>query len=503
MRTYFFLLLLSTVVSFVLTRWLARRAAESHWTRNEAGHGEDAGVPRLGGASVFVTALVMLFLLSLWDNQVTDRIAQVLPHALGLLGAATAVFLLGLYDDLRGAKPWQKLLVQATAASALYFVGFRIELLTNPFTQQPLELGWLSLPVTLLWLVAISNAFNLIDGLDGLAAGVGLFATLSLFLLAMLQSKSFVAAVAVALAGALLGFLPHNFNPARIYLGDSGSLTIGLVLAALSIEGSQKGPIFITLTIPLMIFGLPLLDVSVTTARRFLSGHPIFHRDEEHLHHRLLKIGLTPRTAVLILYGVAAVFAAASVLVVNFRGTVSPLVALLCGLLAWVVVRQMNYPEFAELDSHVRNEMRSQRHVLRNHILMRKLSSELEQAATLEESWQIVARVFESLELDGATLELHFAPFGMPRQFRWAPGSLDDWRDGGPSPDSLWTVALPLRTRGRAIGTLRLARALDRGHFMFRMAAVIEFFTGAFAVRVAEILDAAENERIPAVAGGR
>jgi len=500
MRTYFFLLLFSTLMSFALTRWLARRAAEGRWTRHEGGEG---AIPRLGGVSVFVTTVVMLLPLAVWNNQITDRIAEVLPQALGLLGAATAVFLLGLYDDLRGARPWQKLVVQCSAAVGLYLAGFRIELLTNPFTHQPLELGWLSLPVTLCWLVAISNAFNLIDGLDGLAAGVGLFATLSLFLLALLQSKSFVAAVAVALAGALLGFLPNNFNPARIYLGDSGSLTIGLVLAALSVGGSQKGPIFITLTIPLLIFGLPLLDVSVTTARRFLSGHPIFHRDEEHLHHRLLKIGLTPRGALLFLYGLAAVFAAASVLVVNFRGTVSPLLALLCGLLAWIVVRQMHYPEFAELDSHVRREWSSQRNVLRNQILMRKSAQSVARAGTVEEMWDEASHVFTSLDMDAAALELPFALLGSARQLRWVRENNDDWRDTGPGAETMWSFSLPVRFRGRVIGTLRLSRALDRGDLPFRLESLAEYFNGPFAERLARILDAREAEPVRAAAGVR
>jgi UDP-GlcNAc:undecaprenyl-phosphate GlcNAc-1-phosphate transferase len=391
------------------------------------------------------------------------------------------------------------LLVQSGAAIGLYVAGFRIELLTNPITHHPVELGWMSLPVTLLWLVAISNAFNLIDGLDGLAAGVGLFATLSLFLLATLQAKSFVAAVSVALAGALLGFLPHNFNPARIYLGDSGALTIGLVLAALSVGGSQKGPIFVTLTIPLLIFGLPLLDVSVTTLRRFLSGHPIFHRDEEHLHHRLLKIGLTPRAAVLFLYAVAAVFALASVLVVNFRGTISPLIALLCGLLAWIVVRQMNYPEFAELDSHLRREWSTQRQVLRNHILLRKAAQELGRAQSLDEAWEVAGQVFEALDLDAASLDLPFAA-GMPRQLRWARGDGQDWRAAGPGPNELWTVTLPLSHCGQRAGSLRLSRAIERAGMSFRLRAVIDFFTGPFATRVTEMREDATQERIVAAA---
>lgn len=489
MRTYFFLLLLSTIVSFGLTRWLAQIATARGWTRNE--NGDSTGVPRLGGVSVLATALLMMVLLILWDNQVAERMKAELPLALGLAGAAGAVFLIGLLDDLRGVRPWQKLLVQGAAAIGLYFAGFRVELLTNPFTHSATHLGWMSLPLTLLWLVAISNAFNLIDGLDGLAAGVGLFATVTLFLLAMLQAKSFVAAVTVALAGALFGFLPHNFNPARIYLGDSGSLTIGMVLAALAIDSAQKGPVLLTVAIPLMIFGLPLLDVSVTTARRFLSGQPLFHRDEEHLHHRLQKIGMTPRAAVLLLYGLAALFALASLLLVNYKGAAAPLIALLCGILAWIVVRQMQYAEFAELDSHVRTEWRSQRHVLRNQILLRKASEELRATSTIEDAWGVARRIFEALEFASAGCELEGRG-----ALDWSAGKVEAAAES-------WTLSIPLAHEGRSIGTLRLTRPMHHEPLLFRVSPLLQFFASDFATHLAQMLgEESKQERFRA-AGGR
>jgi UDP-GlcNAc:undecaprenyl-phosphate GlcNAc-1-phosphate transferase len=473
MRTYFFLLMLSTLVSFGLTRWLAGIATARGWTRNE--NGDSTGVPRLGGVAVFATTMIMMALLILWDNQVATRMMADLKLVLGLTCAACAMFLIGLYDDLRGAKPWQKLLVQSAAAAGLYLTGFRIEILTNPFTHGATQLGWMSLPLTLLWLVAISNAFNLIDGLDGLAAGVGLFATVTLFLLAMLQAKSFAAAVTVALAGALFGFLPHNFNPARIYLGDSGSLTIGMVLAALAIDSSQKGPVLLTVAIPMMIFGLPLLDVSVTTARRFLSGQPLFHRDEEHLHHRLQKIGMTPRASVLLLYGLAALFALASLLLVNYKGATAPLIALLCGLLAWIVVRQMQYAEFAELDSHVRAEWHSQRRVLRNQILLRKASSELQATSSIEGAWGVARHIFEALEFSSVACELRGRG-----AMRWSSGTIATAAE-------LWTLTIPLAHEGRSLGTLRMSRAMHEGPLLFRISPLMQFFATDFSARLAEI----------------
>jgi UDP-GlcNAc:undecaprenyl-phosphate GlcNAc-1-phosphate transferase len=476
MRTYISLLLLTMMFSWVMTRWLSRVASERGWARRDGDHGNGEGVPRLGGVSVLAAVLLSMLLLFLWDNQVSQRLAMVRQQALGLLGAGLAVFLLGLYDDVRGARPWQKLVVQIAAAVGLYYAGFRVDLLTNPFTHSPLTLGILSLPLTVLWLVAISNAFNLIDGLDGLAAGVGFFATLSLFLLAITTGKSFMAAISVTVAGALLGFLPHNFAPARIYLGDSGALTIGLALGALAVQSSQKGPVLVTLAIPLMIFALPLLDASVTTVRRFLAGHSIFHRDEEHLHHQLVKGGLTTRVAVLVLYGVAAIFALASLLVINYQGALAPLVALLCGILAWVVVSRMQYPEFAELDSHFRQAIGTQRAVLRNQILLRKSSAELHQMASLEEAWSACEQVFSALEFDSAQCRIH-VPGNAAVNLAWHSPLVTE---SAPDP-SLWRITLPLQADGALVGEVTLERDIQRVPLLFRMSSLINFLSQDFA----------------------
>lgn len=495
MRTYSFLLLISFVTSLLLTRWLAAQAVERGWARRKDSSEDGHGVPRLGGVSVFVAiCLSIAVLLVFWENLITARFERNLPMGLGLLGTASFVFFVGLYDDLRGARPWQKLAVQVVAAGGLYLAGFQVEVITNPFTQRAVELGWLALPMTIVWLVAISNAFNLIDGLDGLAAGVGFFATLALFLMAILTFNPFVAAIAATMAGALLGFLPFNFSPARIYLGDSGSLTVGLILAALAVESAQKGPVLITVAIPLMIFGLPLLDVGVTTARRFLSGHPLFHRDEEHLHHRLVKIGLNKRAAVLVLYGMTALFALASLLLLNYQSAAAPLVALLCGAMAWVMVRQMQYPEFAELDSHVRLALSTQRAVLRNHILIRRTAARLASAPDIEQVWQQATVVFAALDFERAVCRLD----GTAIRFGWSsprPINGPDGNNGG-VPDA-WTLSIPLQHDGRRVGVLDLSRSLESGSLLFRLSTLLEFIAQPLSrelvLRLQESEQAAES----------
>ena len=487
MRTYILILLSSSALSYLLTFWISRLAAERGWAQRGENNATGEGTPRLGGLAVFAAILLSCGAALLLRNLVTERLLAVGTPGLALVAACSAVFLIGVYDDLRGARPWQKLAVQTFAAGLLYAGGFRIELLSNPFTHTPVSLGWLALPLTVLWLVAISNAFNLIDGMDGLAAGVGLFAGVSLFLLAAIGSNVFVAAVAAAIAGALLGFLPHNFHPARIYLGDSGSLTAGLALAALSIVSAQKGPVMVTMSIPLLIFGLPLLEVGVTTIRRLLSGHPLFGRDEDHLHHRLIKIGVAKSLALFLLYGLAALFALSSILLVNYSGTVAPLIAVLCGAFAWIVVGQMRYPEFTELDAHIRQALSTQPAVLRNQIAIRKTTGALERAASPGEIWECLTALVNQLGFVEARCEALGADGRLSHEFEWravspAIGDTENvTRQPAHQAALCWALEIPLAGAGGTRGMVRLGRAFDRRAPLFRMQSLVELISGNFA----------------------
>src|SRR5208337_4776836 len=215
------------------------------------------------------------------------------------------VFLLGLYDDLRGVSPAGKFLVQAFAATLLFFGGYGVHRLDLVSTGQALQ-TFIGLPLTIFWVLLITNAFNLIDGLDGLAAGSALFSTVVILILSLLAPNPVVSFLAISLAGVILGFLRFNFHPASIFLGDSGSLFIGFLISALAIVASQKAPIIVAVSIPLVSLGLPILDVVLAVARRFLGGKPIFRGDRDHIHHKLLKRGLSQREAVLLLYAVTA-----------------------------------------------------------------------------------------------------------------------------------------------------------------------------------------------------
>lgn len=261
--------------------------------------------PRLGGVAIVVAWTVVM---------VTVDSVDALP-IVPLLSGSLLVWAIGLIDDLRPVPAGVKIAVEALAASAVIGAGLVIAHVT--VFDVTVELGWVSSAVTLGWLIAITNAFNLLDGLDGLATGLAIIAGVTCAAIAVVRSDMATAVVLVALVGALVGFLPFNFNPASIFLGDSGSLFIGFVLAWTAITGSQKGATALAAGVPLLIFALPLLDMASAVVRRLRGAAPVSGRrlgpavirllrpDTGHIHHQLLSRGLSHRSAVLVLYAVA------------------------------------------------------------------------------------------------------------------------------------------------------------------------------------------------------
>ena len=310
MRTYLAAFFVALVVSGVATPFVAWLAHRFGWLDqpSEARKIHVRAVPRLGGVAVVLAFFAPLLGLAVWENRVSNLLYSDFRLVAGLFGGAAAIVALGVYDDLRGASAKLKLSVQVCTAVALWLVGFRIELLGNPLGDA-FDLGWLSLPLTTLWIVGVVNAMNLIDGLDGLASGVALLATVVLFGVAFVDAAALLCLITVALAGSLVGFLFWNFNPAKIFLGDSGSMFLGFVLSAVSIWTQQKGATAVALLIPVLALGLPILDTTLSVLRRVRRGQSPFRADREHMHHRLLDLGHSHRNAVLTLYTFSGVFA--------------------------------------------------------------------------------------------------------------------------------------------------------------------------------------------------
>jgi UDP-GlcNAc:undecaprenyl-phosphate GlcNAc-1-phosphate transferase len=305
----------------------------------------------------------------------------------------TIVFLLGLCDDIFSVSARWKFGVQGIAAALLYAEGYRVNYFYLLAGNSPLY-PVISFALTILWVLWITNAFNLIDGMDGLAAGSALFSTAVVFIVSVALGNAVCALVTAALAGAILGFLRFNFNPATVFLGDCGSLFIGFVLSAVALAGSQKAPTLLAVAIPVLAFGLPLLDVVLAVARRFLRGRPLFEPDADHIHHRLLKRGLSHRASVLILYGVSASFALLSLLLLSPFGYKWGVVAVVGATGAFIGLHELRYQEFAEIQ-HLFLRLFRQRQTIGNNL---RLIHAVETIASCESISQICMAITQALE---------------------------------------------------------------------------------------------------------
>lgn len=305
MQSYLTSFIVATIAGALFTP-IARRVAFRFGIVSTPGgrHIHGRSIPRLGGLGIFAAAaLTMVAGFVLGELHHLFELHQE-RLALGLLAGGTIMFAVGLLDDVKGVRALYKLYAQIAAAVVAWGFGFRMDGIELPFLGS-MSMGIFSLPITVLWIVGIVNAVNLIDGLDGLAAGVVFFAAVTNFVVAWLMGTTFVAIVMATVAGAVLGFLFFNFNPARIFMGDSGSYFLGFTLAVCSIAGPlQKASAAVSIAVPVAALGVPIIDTLLAMVRRFLEKRPLFSPDRGHIHHRLLDMGITHRRAVLIIYGV-------------------------------------------------------------------------------------------------------------------------------------------------------------------------------------------------------
>lgn len=261
-------------------------------------------MPLWGGIAIFTGFFISMFLFS---DIPTGKLV-------GLLIASLVVLITGMIDDVKplGAKP--KLLMQILAAVILVKAGYEINYFTNFFGDSGfIYLGHWSLPITVIWIVGVTNTVNLIDGLDGLAAGISAIAAVTLSYIAILNHHQDAAMITVILAASAIGFLPYNFNPAKIFMGDAGALFLGLVLAAISVDGALKGATAITVVVPILALGVPIFDTAFAILRRLINKRPIMEADKGHLHHRLMSIGLGQRKTVLSMYFISAMLGAGAI----------------------------------------------------------------------------------------------------------------------------------------------------------------------------------------------
>jgi UDP-GlcNAc:undecaprenyl-phosphate GlcNAc-1-phosphate transferase len=421
-------------------------------------------VPAVGGVAVFAALLLAGAVLQLSERRFLTDLTAFRGLWAPIAIAASAVCAIGLLDDLRGVRPLSKLAVQTAAALFLFVNGFEIKGITNPFGGA-IDLGPLSLPVTVLWLVGMSNAFNLIDGLDGLAAGLALVSTLGLLVAAAVSGRWETALVAGALAGALAGFLPYNFNPARVFLGDSGALPVGFVLAAIAVKSSIKASAAIAVAVPLLALALPILDVGLAVVRRVVRRRPVFEGDRDHIHHRLVDMGLTPRRAVVTLYGVATFFTVMALALAMGPRHVVWAVAAVVLLAVWAGVRALGYWEVTEFQkSFVSRLVAGLR--ASGDAALRGAEHDVARLASLHDAWD---RLCETAWELGLT-ELHLTPVHgwereIPELHRFGPAAAGPGAFAEAPPVAVATWSIDVEADGEVVAEVIARRPLARMDF--------------------------------------
>ena len=353
-------------------------------------------VPRMGGVPIVVSYAAAL-LLAVFFNPVGGRMyIQHQQLFTALLPAAAIIFVTGLLDDLIGLKPWQKLIGQFAGSILAVTLGVRLSL--------PHVSPALCAVISVVWLISCANAVNLIDGMDGLAAGVGLLASLCVLIVALREGNVGLALAVAPLAGCLLAFLRYNFAPASVFLGDCGSLTIGFVLGCFALIWSHAGSSLLGLSAPLMALALPLIDVCLAIGRRFLRSTPIFQGDRGHIHHMVLGLGFSTRAAALLLYGVCCISASLAILATfSNKSLAVPILALFLTLVVLGIGR-LGYVEFSAVLKIFSTLLL--RRAVQDQIYLEELRGELQVAADAEAWWRIVCRACTRLDFASARLEL-------------------------------------------------------------------------------------------------
>ncbi len=482
---------LSLLLAFVLTWVVRNRALKYGWVSlpESERHIHTVPLPRIGGVAIYGSLAISLLL----------ALTFISRHALGhgfrmrtmafLLVPGTLIFLLGLYDDLRGIGPYTKFGVQAIAAAIVFAGGLRI--VSLPILFGSWQLGWLaSLGMTVFWILWITNAFNLIDGVDGLATGSALFSTMVVFIVSAINHNDFGLLLTAILSGALMGFLRFNFNPATIFLGDCGSLFVGFMLGSLALYG-QKSPTMVAVAIPVVSFGLPILETTISVLRRFMNGKPLFVADREHIHHKLLK-RFTPRQTTLILYAVSAVFGLLSLFLLLPGGAPVAAVLVVLGGIVWIGVQRLGYQEFFELQ-RVAQRTFDQKEVIVNNLAVRRAITGFGDCQDLQDIRAVLETAFADNEFDGYELEyVPAARDGSAAEVRLAwckPGAIDTLGNS-----SCWRMELPLTGEHQGRGQFRLYRQYSERQLMLD----VNLLTRYFPAMLAQALDRAAKTPVVA-----
>ena len=334
---------LALIITFALTPLVKRFAvAVGAIDKPDARKVHHGAIPRLGGLAIFLGYVGSV----LFNGSI--------PHDHKLFGfvlGTVILVLVGIWDDIKQIEPKTKLMGQIIAAAILVAYDIRVDFINLPWGGVVYLKYWAA-PLTIFWIVGFTNIVNLIDGLDGLAAGISFIACIAVCAMTLQLGQIDLACISLALAGATVGFLRYNFNPAKIFMGDTGSMLLGYTLAAISVMGAVKTAATIALVVPAIVLGLPILDTLFAIVRRKISGRPIFKPDKGHVHHRLLAQGLTQKQAVLMMYAVTALFGGVSVIVAEVNAWIGIALVLVIFLGSIFVARRLGVITHSDAAGH-------------------------------------------------------------------------------------------------------------------------------------------------------
>lgn len=453
---------LSVTIGFALTllvRWGARKLGVVD-TPDDFRKLQGRPIPRMGGVAVFVAFFASLlsgtYLCKSSDFQEFLRGAEFLT----LLGGATVVLLVGLWDDVRGMRARWKFVALSLVAGAMYVAGYRIGAVSSPFGGA-VNLGQWAVPVTLFWFLGCMNAINLIDGMDGLAGGVAVFAAAVVFVTSILLGNATAALLSIAFAGAVLGFLLLNFPPASIFLGDSGSYLLGFLLACIGLRGSQKSNMVVALAIPVIALGLPVIDTTLAILRRWASALPLGASDRHHIHHKLLDLGLSHRKAVLVMYSGCLVLGGFALLLTAADNVQAA--GLLCALGACTVlaVRAIGRSEISLARNRGIQYLQQRKRAAECRTAGHRALERMQHAQKAAAFWQIFCEAAEQLRLDRASMTIRrplTSPDEIPHSFTWTGNGDNGYEDAD---SALWSANFPLVNGREWFGVLRVTKATN------------------------------------------